>query len=88
MVDEDGGYDKEVLFEFIRDYAAGKYNKNNTTEDGTFYMSFEKNSDNECGEYVYRYTTIPREGEFSLWIMVGRDYNDGRVKIIQMGKAG
>ncbi len=88
LLDEDGGYDKEVLFEFIGYYAIGKYNKNKITEDGTFYMSFEKNRDNECGEYVYRYRTIPREGEYSIWLMIGRDNSDGRVKIIRMGKAG
>jgi len=88
MVDENGTYDKEVLFEFIDNYTNGRYEKNMASKLGTFSMSFKKKSDNGCGEYVYKYSTTPREGEYSTWVILGRDYDDGQVKIIQMGKAG
>ena len=88
LIDEHGNYDKEVLFEFLGHYTTGKYYKNKTTKNGAFKMSFEKSRDDECGEYVYRYTTTPREGEYTTWLKISRDNWDGRVKIIQMGKAG
>lgn len=87
LVDVKGNFDKEVLFSFLEDYTRGRYDINNTSSMGAFSTSFSK-KDNGCYEYVYRYTSPSREGEYSTWIIIDRDPSDGAIKIMQLGLAG